>query len=114
MQRFCHSVAGLKARTWKDAFPLTDVLRGVLLYLLSQVRGSVMRVGGAVTDRAALFHWWILAWKRLLLGSDVWALLTFPYDLPACARRVRTKGNSLRWSMLVAMQTAMPTAASRL
>jgi hypothetical protein len=30
-------VAGLRARTWKDAFPLADVLRGVLLYLLSQI-----------------------------------------------------------------------------
>lgn len=33
-QAFARSVATLRARTWKDAFPLVELLRGVLLYLL--------------------------------------------------------------------------------
>ncbi|GAX85199.1 hypothetical protein CEUSTIGMA_g12618.t1 [Chlamydomonas eustigma] len=37
VKRFCTSAATLRARTWKDAFPLADLLRGLLLYLLSQM-----------------------------------------------------------------------------
>eukprot|EP00798_Chlamydomonas_sp_ICE-L_P015746 gene15746-21868_t len=33
---FCRSVATFQARTWKDAFPLVDLLRGLLLYMIDQ------------------------------------------------------------------------------
>ncbi|GIL53450.1 hypothetical protein Vafri_9052 [Volvox africanus] len=32
---FCRSVATFRARTWKDALPLVDLLRGVLLHLVN-------------------------------------------------------------------------------
>ncbi|KAG2442229.1 hypothetical protein HYH02_009713 [Chlamydomonas schloesseri] len=32
---FCRSVATFRARTWKDALPLVDLLRGVLMHLLN-------------------------------------------------------------------------------
>lgn len=41
LQRFCRSVITFKARTWKDAFPLVDLLRGVLQYLLVRMALSL-------------------------------------------------------------------------
>lgn len=35
IQDFCRSVATFRARTWKDAMPLVDLLRGVLMHLLN-------------------------------------------------------------------------------
>ncbi|KAL6759926.1 radial spoke protein 17 [Haematococcus lacustris] len=45
MVAFVRSVASFSARTWKDALPLVDLLRGVLLYLLGQMQAgmAVMR-----------------------------------------------------------------------
>lgn len=35
VQAFCRSVVTFRARTWKDAMPLVDLLRGVLMHLLN-------------------------------------------------------------------------------
>ncbi|GFH07169.1 radial spoke protein 17, partial [Haematococcus lacustris] len=41
MVAFVRSVASFSARTWKDALPLVDLLRGVLLYLLGQMQAGM-------------------------------------------------------------------------
>ncbi len=41
----------LQARTWKDAFPLCDLLRGLILYLLSQMtKGQQLAVEQAMKE----------------------------------------------------------------
>ncbi len=40
-QDFSRHVAGFKPRVWKDALPLVDLLRGVLLYLLGHMEEGV-------------------------------------------------------------------------
>jgi hypothetical protein len=40
-QAFCRQVASFKPRIWRDAMPLVDLLRGVLLYLLDQTESGV-------------------------------------------------------------------------
>lgn len=53
-QAFCHSVATFRSRTWKDALPLVDLLRGVLLYLLQHYTwGAALLKERAVKDVSA-------------------------------------------------------------
>ncbi|EFJ47174.1 radial spoke protein 17 [Volvox carteri f. nagariensis] len=51
---FCRSVTTFRARTWKDAMPLVDLLRGVLLHLLNHYTlGAVLLKEQAKKDAEA-------------------------------------------------------------
>lgn len=83
-------MATFRPRTWRDAFPLVDLLRGVLLYLLSQLKAG-QEVRGS-SDQRGEGGWGNDAEKRGLEGPLVAHELQRTEEGGVGARQRRLRG----------------------